>query len=191
LREARVEFAPLWVHDEGMLTWANLLLLAVTLASGQKTQSENDRKPDTWEKMKDCAAQAERIKLFVAEVVAELALGVERDAAAGAGTHENYGLHYSAVELDAAALAHWEATHDGYVNHYSPKYDRCYVRISSIIQKAGRVSDLGIRLIDAFEYNTVAVFKATVPASKNLCLADDTVVDCQVARDFISDHMRN
>jgi hypothetical protein len=60
-----------------------------------------------------------------------------------------------------------------------------------IVQEAGRVSAQDIRLIDAFELSTVARFRATVPASKNLCLADDSVVDCQVAKDFISELMRN
>jgi hypothetical protein len=52
-----------------MLKRATLLLLAATtLAFGQKTQSENDHKPDTWQKMKDCAAQAEKVGPGEAEV---------------------------------------------------------------------------------------------------------------------------
>lgn len=108
----------------------------------------------------------------------------------------SFAKHQAYGRLPAAASGqvqgHWQATHDSHSpNHYSPKYDRRYVRISLIVQEAGRVSAQDIRLIDAFELSTVARFRATVPASKNLCLADDSVVDCQVAKDFISEHMRN
>jgi hypothetical protein len=137
---------------EGMLKRATLLLLtAAALALGQKTQSENDHKPDTWQKMKDCATQAEKVG--------------PGEAGANKGS---------------------------YNNHYSPKYDRCFVRITWIIRGPGeQVSGEGIRLFDAFEHSTVAISYVTSPASKISCFVDDRSVDCSEARDFISDHMRH
>ena len=147
-------------------------------------------KPDTWEKMRECAAQAEKVR--------------PGEAA------ENSGI---------------------YTNHYSPKYDRCYVRITWVIKKGEKVLGQRIRLLDAFEHDTMAL--SFVPSSKynrryvgitriikkggevlwqgmqlldafeydtsfvpspkasKVCLVLDHVVDCSEARDFISEHMGN
>ena len=84
-----------------------------------------------------------------------------------------------------------------YDNHYSPKYDRCYVRISWTISQGEPVSGLGVRLIDAFEHSTIAVSTITSPESKANCFVESTdrqlikVVDCSAAAAFIYDHMSN
>jgi hypothetical protein len=138
---------------EGMLKRATLLLLAAnTMALGQKAQSENDHKPDTWQKMKDCAAQAERVGPGEAEI--------------------NKG---------------------NYVNHYSPKYDRCFVKISWVIRQGEEIKGQGARLVDAFEHDTIALSQTTFPPSesKNVCFVPSGIVGCSEAKDFISEHMRN
>jgi hypothetical protein len=51
----------------------------------------------------------------------------------------------------------------------------------------------GIRLVDAFEHDTIALFQTTpaTPESKNFCFAPGGTVDCSIADSFISLHMRN
>ncbi len=124
-----------------------------TLAFGQKVLPENDRKPNDWQKMKDCAIQAEKV-----------------------GPNEA------------------EANKGGFTNHYSPKYDRCYIRISWITLSADQsVSGQGLRLLDAFEHDSVAVFIETFspPQAKAFCMVDDNPADCSKAKGFIAEHMQN
>jgi len=132
---------------------ALLLLSATTLVFGQKTQSESDNRPGSWQKMKDCAAQAEKV---------------------------------GPVEA--------EANNGSYTNHYSAKYDRCYVRITWLLKGQGEeVSEIGERLVDAFEHDTKALSLTPQPqpGSKKGCFVDGGTGDCAAASDFISEHMRN
>lgn len=104
-----------------------------------------------------------------------------------------------AAQAEKAGPREAEVNKGSYNNHYSPKYDRCYVRVSSKIQNGEQVSGQGIRLVDAFERNTVAAFAETFPPSKSRisCFVDEgrsdglTTVDCSAAKDFIFEHMRN
>jgi hypothetical protein len=132
------------------ITSRAVLFLALTpaLSFSQRTQPENDN----WQKMKDCAVQAEKVGPGEADV--------------------NKG---------------------SYSNHYSPKYNRCYLRISWLIKQGDEVSGQGLRLVDAFEHNTIALYQISVgpSESKPVCFVDVGQVDCSAAKDFISEHMRN
>lgn len=126
-----------------MSTSAILPFFVAALAFGQD-------KPDTWQKMKECAAQAEKIG--------------PGEAAANKGT---------------------------YTNHYSPKYDRCYVKVSWVMKEDQKISGQGDRLIDAFERDTIALYQVTFSESKSLCFMPNGVAECSEVKDFIFEHMRN
>jgi hypothetical protein len=115
--------------------------------SPQKATSE-PRQADTWERTRECAAQAER----------------------------------------AAKRFGWNAGKSGWENHYSAKYERCFVAVDSFAD--GVISH---ELYDAFEGH----FLASCPFStitEQICVkegADGTYppVDCDICRQFIADRM--
>ncbi len=61
---------------------------------------------------------------------------------------------------------------EGYTNHYSPKYNRCFLETASKT------------LADAYERTILATFGKT-------CQIDGIPSDCEKTAAFISDHMKN
>jgi len=112
---------------------------------------------DTWEKMKDCAARADKIV---------------------------------ADELRYRHIDSYNAS-----SHYSPKYNRCYVRF----QIGSYAKDFRVaytRLIDAYEGDDLATITEYFPKDKQpwaICtIGDDGGSDiCPAARKFMDDHMHN
>ena len=82
---------------------------------------------------------------------------------------------------------HWE-------NHYSPKYDRCFVSANYMLHvKDGGGKDapmFSTQLIDAFERSVLANSAAFGPTD-GLCDIDDKPTTCAKAATFISEHMKN
>jgi hypothetical protein len=79
-------------------------------------------------------------------------------------------------------------------NHYSPKYDRCF--ISVIDGRTGSLHKLARkRLMDAFERIILATMilggGSSVDDPDWTCQIDSELVDCLKADRFISDHMKN
>jgi hypothetical protein len=130
-----------------MRALAMALCFATALAFGQKANT--DSKED-WQRMKDCAAQAEKIGPSEAE--------------------PNKG---------------------SYSNHYNPKLGRCFVKITWLTRQGSEISGLGVRLVDAFEHDTVALFQVTFPESesKSPCSIGTTQAGCASVKDFIADRM--
>ena len=78
-------------------------------------------------------------------------------------------------------------------NHYSPKYNKCF--ISVIDGGTGAFHGLARkRLLDAFERTTLATFVlGHAPADDPgwSCQIDFEFVKCAKAADFITEHMKN
>jgi len=154
-------------------------MTAMLLLGGQasKPTAPPAPKPDTWERSKECATQAEK-------VVAERNLSTAK-----------YG----------SSIAQWE-------NHYSVKYNRCYLRVFYLGDKRDHAPSSSI-LLDAFERselaasavgisaavvqacsgdpNRVECEKNTRAAFEGFCSIDGQQADCTKAQDFIAEHMKN
>jgi hypothetical protein len=128
-----------------------IVLLATALASlGQtatKKTTQPASKPDTWQKSKECAAQAEK-----------------------------------------AAMAMGFSNGSGWTNHYSPKYNRCFVQFS-MPSDSGKTGDLRILLEDAFEKSLLADFD--LGAGNCVIFQSETASNCNTVKLFISEHMNN
>jgi hypothetical protein len=146
-----------------------LISLAAAFVFGQtstKKTAPSHARPDDWQKSKECAAQAEK---------------VITDWTTRAGSSPNF----------------WS-------NHYSPKYDKYFVSISNFTSaqepRGGVLSTTD--LLDAFErsalahrYEAICVgdcseqIKIMIKAAP--CSIDQKTVDCEEAKAFISEHMKN
>jgi hypothetical protein len=169
-----------------ILLGAGCLFSAEQSSSGQPTKSAEQKqtsksKPDNWQKMKDCAAQAEKAM-------------EERNRRS-----VSFGGHGS----------------DGWSNHYSPKYNRCFLKAEYMLVAAKDAVKGGpsfyAYLIDAFEQVDLAS-SATGPSARFLCRdeedpkecegraailwnsackIDGEEIDCAKAKQFIDEHMKN
>jgi hypothetical protein len=81
-------------------------------------------------------------------------------------------------------------------NHYSPKYNRCFLailEIYSLLNGAGK--DFGKyqwQLLDAFERSDIAATEWDgPPPSPGACRVEGEYVDCEIARKFIREHLKN
>lgn len=99
----------------------------------------------------------------------------------------------------------WNATNPadtlelfGYQNHYSPKYQRCYIELS-IHQKnpTDAIPGQWVELYDAFESKNLAtcVSEFATEQQKLMCSvdrpdSDSSRVSCSVCDAFINDHMQ-
>jgi hypothetical protein len=90
-------------------------------------------------------------------------------------------------------------TVQGWVNHYSPKYERCYVQVGYLNRLAKKDKSLPLlyeELWDAFENRLVAVCTTSSAAkSEDFCLIPDAKsesdIGCQACRQFVDDRMNN
>ena len=159
-----------------------IILVAAVLSFAQTTtkkvsppaRSAPAAKPDTWEKSKECASQAEK-------VMADPGYAVAQGSA-------------------------------GYVNHYSPKYNRCFIEVYHFIKESVKGGPLtSTVLVDAFERsglaNTSIGIKPEIACRNEAnreqcedlareiwkigCQIDGTPADCDKAKDFIAEHMKN
>ncbi len=83
---------------------------------------------------------------------------------------------------------HWE-------NHYSPKYNRCFIKATYVLAhaKEGGGKDRPMfttQLIDAFERVLLAESAGVGPTS-GFCSIDGKTADCDKAASFISERMKN
>lgn len=131
------------------------LALATMALSGQTiAKKDSPPKTDTWQRSKECAAQAEK------------------------------------VMTDKPGS--WE-------NHYSPKYNRCFVSTSTRTpgERAGKdFPETVVELIDAFERTALAQWVSAYPQSEGplnalSCHIGYEPAACAKAISFISEHMKN
>jgi hypothetical protein len=88
----------------------------------------------------------------------------------------------------AAKRAGWDAGKSGWENHYSVKYERCFVAVDSFAD--GVVNH---ELYDAFEGHLLALCPFSTTKT-TICITEDAdgknpPVDCDVCRQFIADRM--
>lgn len=145
--------------NESLVKFVNSILTLVASAMllfGQA--SKPAQKPDTWERSKECAAQAEKIMM---------------------GT--------------SAVYSSWE-------NHYSPKYNKCFVSRVTSYPATGAGKDFPAvkrELVDAFEKTTSAQWVSAYPGAEDpgdpvfTCRIDHGPAACAKAQAFISEHMKN
>jgi len=143
-----------------------------------KKSTSSSAKPDTWQRSKECAAQAEK----------------------------------TLAERNARSVSFGGRGADWWSNHYSPKYNRCFVRFDYIVDVKNGVKggpSTSSYLVDAFERTDVAESSGGVSASflcRNednpaecekiaalawVCSTEGRDTDCKTAKDFISEHMKN
>ena len=133
---------------------ACIILAAAVLSFGQTRNKKvtGPDKPDTWQKSKECANQAEKV------------------------------------------MADKSKTFTGWENHYSPKYNRCFVWIRynySGLDGAGKdFARHRWELIDAFERSNVADSEWDGPPALS-CLIGNKKADCEKAKNFITEHVEN
>lgn len=163
-----------------MLNTSVMLLGATLLSFGQSTTPKTAPapKPDTWERSKECAAQAS-------------ALMATRDFGIGP---------------DASSVAQWQ-------NHYSAKYNACFLRIfySAVGKDRLRGAPIAyVVLIDAIERWELAESARGLPpveACRNeanraeceevaramyaVCSIESKQASCVESDNFISEHMKN
>jgi hypothetical protein len=81
----------------------------------------------------------------------------------------------------------------GWTNHYSPKYDKCFISAEHINKDGGVGKDgpmFATSLIDAFERSFLAT-SASVGPTEGFCQIDHKPVACAKAETFIADRMKN
>jgi hypothetical protein len=117
------------------------------------------------------------------------------------------------VELDRQNMSRGARASDGWSNHYSPKYNRCFVKAEYIAAtdkdavKGGPF--LRTRLIDAFELANVALSSTGVSpevlcrldvdpkecerraSGLWICQIEEEKSDCAKVEQFINEHMKN
>jgi hypothetical protein len=83
-------------------------------------------------------------------------------------------------------------------NHYSPKYEKCFVSETHMIAGKDNVVQVGMtELRDAFERSVLASSAVSLSGTSGeevameLCRIDHERVDCGRARQFIDEHMKN
>lgn len=136
-----------------------VLVASAMLSFGQTTTAKRatPSKPDTWQKSKECANQAEKV-----------------------------------VKDKEIILSGWQ-------NHYSPKYDRCFVTETRLTPGEGAGKDfpeVQYTLIDAFERSVLAQWVSEYPHSEGplnalSCHIDYRLAECAKAKLFIAEHMKN
>ncbi|HEY6345103.1 MAG TPA: hypothetical protein VIY49_26700 [Bryobacteraceae bacterium] len=155
-----------------------LIITATAVSFGQTATQKAPTappKPDTWERSKECAAQAEKVV-------------ADRDRRTAA-----FGGH----------SADW-------TNHYSPKYNRCFVTVLYMADPKTAVKGAPVFnsfLIDAFERSSVASSACCGSPEilchsgedaescrriwQSACKIEDQETDCEKAKQFIEEHMKN
>jgi hypothetical protein len=132
-------------------------------AASLAPKATSELNTDNWQRSKECAAQAEKLMT------------------------EWHNLT-DAPPKDGGIAPSW-------TDHYSPKYNRCFIKYTHTINE-GWTSSMVLEdmLIDAFERSTLAKsFPLAAPAQIKLFCStdDDPKADCEKAKNFISDHMKN
>jgi hypothetical protein len=138
------------------MRWMPLSLIILVVPSFGQTAKTQTATTDYWDKMKDCATQAEKI-------IAE----------------RQHGL-----EASKTSIVDWQ-------NHYSPKYNRCFLTIT-FKDATTSPPDVYRNMSDAFERSSISGFSFSPKYPEGECYVEDsTLVDCVRARAFISEHMKN
>jgi hypothetical protein len=92
-------------------------------------------------------------------------------------------------------ITDWDDAAVFWQNHYSPKYNQCFLLISRQIDLKDWIGPvLKDTLHDAFERSTLAtsITSPVPPQVAALCSTDDDPkADCKTAADFITEHMKN
>jgi len=91
-------------------------------------------------------------------------------------------------------------------NHYSPKYDRCFIEIRHMLRIVspnakhdgvvftGQTGLIGTELQDAFERKSMAWIDPEADGkslNKRYCKLDDETADCGKTQNFVAEHMKN
>ncbi len=92
-------------------------------------------------------------------------------------------------------ITDWDDASVFWRNHYSPKYDRCFLHISRLIDIKDCIGSVHKdTLYDALERSTLATsISSPVPpqVAPSCSTDDDAKADCKTAADYITEHMKN
>jgi hypothetical protein len=142
-----------------------VLLLALIVASvcaqtpKEQSATPSHQESDTWERSRECATQADK-------VMADKKQEDQR-----------------AQEADPSDTRSHE-----WINHYSPKFDKCFIRDRQIHFEDKYLVDT-VELIDAFERSILASRRASGSALS--CQIRGGTAGCDSWNQFVIDHMQN
>jgi hypothetical protein len=137
-------------------------------------------KSDTWQRSKECAAQAEK----------------------------------AVEERNSRSVAYGGHGSDSWTNHYSPKYNRCFVKVEYFADQtyavkggplfytfledafertnvAESADGPSIQLVCGLEENPKECEKKAASAYESVCEIEDQKTACATVKDFITEHMKN
>ena len=154
-----------------------IAVVVLTAAAGCSTGATTPTAPE------QAATEAQRVKDRVWARAKDCADQAER-----AARRQNW--------VEGGKFYFWTST--GYTNHYSPKYDRCYVAVSYSNEdaKANPGPTQQELLFDAFENRLLATCSSSASADLRsfYCNVGDNSEkdgDCGVCGEFIKEHLDN
>ena|ERR1035437_2777563 len=108
---------------------------------------------------------------------------------------DNWQKSKECAEQSDKLMSQWRSLAGTWENHYSPKYNRCFVLSFREVPREGQSGTLFEKsLFDAFQRSEIAVTLQPIPPKtmEFLChTRDDEHASCEATRIFIEEHMKN
>ena len=178
-----------------------MILAAQVLAFGQATAQKETAppqqkatapaaNPDTWQRSKECAAQADKVRARKDGLLVDYEKSI-RDLAAALSVAQALDAVVATSESGKATPAAPITVLKGLVNHYSPKYGMCFIAASYTLMNVGPATGAPLNrttatvLIDAFGGGLIAHVDFSV------CYIGGKPGDCAEAKNKIDDLMNN
>jgi hypothetical protein len=178
-----------------------MILAARVLAFGQATAQKEtapvEKKatapaatPDTWQRSKECAAQADKVRARKDGLLVDYEKSL-RDLAAALSVAQALDAVVATSKSGKATPAAPVTVLKGLVNHYSPKYGMCFIAASYTLMNVGPAAGAPLNrttatlLLDAFGGGLIAHVDFSV------CYIGGKPGDCAEAKSKIDDLMNN
>jgi hypothetical protein len=172
-------------------------VLAFGQATPQKATAPSTKKatppaanPDTWQRNKECAAQADKVRDRKDGLLVDYEKSV-RDLAASFSAAQALEAVVESAKSGKATPAIPITVEKAFVNHYSPKYGMCFLRAAYTLRNVGPGEHAqfdrttAVLLINAFEGGLVA------DLDFSLCYVGGERADCSDTKNKIDDAMNN
>jgi hypothetical protein len=100
-----------------------------------------------------------------------------------------------ATQAEMVIAGRGDMTFSDWEVHYSPKYKRCFLSIvyssSHLAGARNLFAAFRWELMDVDERTDIAVSETDGPANPNVCRIEHKQAECERAKSFIDDHMKN
>jgi hypothetical protein len=147
-------------------------------------------KPDTWQRSRECSAQADKIRGRKDGLLVDYEKSVD-DLVATLSAIQTIDAALVAAKSGKAAPAVPITLEKGLVNHYSPKHGTCFLQATYVLMNVGARAGApldrttSVLLIDAFEGGLAAHLDFSI------CFIGGEPSDCADAKSTIGDAMSN